>query len=51
MESYVNEQAKWMADERTKAVARQKINALTASIGYATIASNDERLDNYYEKV
>ncbi|CAF0801046.1 unnamed protein product [Adineta steineri] len=46
---YINEQATWMADETTKTFARQKIDALTAAIGYASIASDDARLDDYYE--
>jgi hypothetical protein len=40
-----------MKDEMTKSVARQKIDALTAAIGYATIASNDALLDQYYIRV
>jgi hypothetical protein len=40
-----------MVDEATKIIAREKIDALTAAIGYATIASDDTLLDNYYEKV
>ncbi|CAF3418992.1 unnamed protein product [Rotaria sp. Silwood1] len=50
LKKYINEQATWMPDETTKAIARQKIDALTAAIGYASIASNDERLDDYYER-
>jgi predicted metalloendopeptidase len=48
---YINEQASWMNDQATKQIARDKLNALTAAIGYASIASNDEQLDKYYEKV
>jgi hypothetical protein len=40
-----------MADEATKNLAREKIEAFTIAIGYATIASNDTLLDDYYEKV
>ncbi|CAF1164814.1 unnamed protein product [Rotaria sordida] len=47
---YINENAKWMVDEETKNIAREKIDKLTAAIGYATIASDDASLDNYYEK-
>jgi predicted metalloendopeptidase len=47
---YINE-ATWMNDQATKTIAKQKIDALTAAIGYASIASDDARLDSYYEKV
>ncbi|CAF5194325.1 unnamed protein product, partial [Rotaria magnacalcarata] len=47
---YVNEKATWMTDEVTKRVAREKIDALTVAIGYASIASSDSRLDEYYER-
>jgi len=40
-----------MTDETTKKIAREKIDALTIAIGYASIASDDARLDDYYEKV
>jgi hypothetical protein len=40
-----------MVDEATKNLAREKIEALTIAIGYATIATNDTLLDKYYEKV
>jgi hypothetical protein len=40
-----------MADAATKNIARQKIDALTSAIGYAAITSDDNLLDNYYEKV
>jgi len=40
-----------MIDEPTKTIAKQKIDALTVAIGYASIASDDARLDDYYEKV
>jgi predicted metalloendopeptidase len=48
---YISEEAVWMVDEATKIIAREKIDALTAAIGYATIASDDARLDSYYAKV
>lgn len=51
LKQYVNEQATWMTDEATKRIARQKVDAITAAIGYASIASDDARLDKYYEKV
>ncbi|CAF3666159.1 unnamed protein product [Rotaria sp. Silwood1] len=47
---YISEKAKWIADEETKNIAIDKIDKLTASIGYAAIASDDASLDNYYEK-
>ncbi|CAF3796327.1 unnamed protein product [Rotaria sordida] len=50
LKKYINEQATWMTDETTKAIARQKIDALTAAIGYASIASDDARLDEYYTR-
>ena len=40
-----------MPDKVTKNIAKEKIDALTAAIGYARIASDDTLLDNYYEKV
>ena len=51
LNKYINEQATWMSDETTKTIAKQKINALTASIGYTSIASDDVQLDDYYERV
>lgn len=48
---YINEQATWMADEATRTTARQKIDAMTAAVGYASIAFDDARLDDYYETV
>ncbi|CAF3289761.1 unnamed protein product [Rotaria socialis] len=48
--NYVNAKATWMTDEITKRVAREKIDALTVAIGYASIASNDSRLDEYYAR-
>ena len=48
---YINEQATWMPDESTKARAREKIEALTVAIGYASVAADDVQLDKYYEKV
>lgn len=48
---YINEKATWMPDEKTKAIAREKIDTLRASIGYTSVASNDETLDAYYDKV
>ncbi|CAF3024909.1 unnamed protein product [Rotaria sp. Silwood2] len=50
LKKYINEQATWMTDETTKTIARQKVDALTAAIGYASIASNDTRLDDYYDR-
>ncbi|UJR08999.1 hypothetical protein I4U23_013249 [Adineta vaga] len=47
---YVNNRATWMPDEVTKNVAKEKVNALTAAIGYAKIASDDESLNKYYEQ-
>ncbi|CAF1521815.1 unnamed protein product [Adineta ricciae] len=47
---YIDEQATWMMDESTKTVAREKIAAMTSAIGYASIASDDGRLDDYYER-
>ncbi|CAF1244484.1 unnamed protein product [Adineta ricciae] len=47
--TYVNERATWMADEPTKTVAREKINRLTAAIGYTKIVSTDESLNSYYD--
>lgn len=40
-----------MDDEATKAIAREKIRALSAAIGYASIISTDATLDDYYKKV
>lgn len=48
---YINEQATWMPDELTKARAREKIEALTIAIGYASVAADDVQLDKYYDKV
>jgi hypothetical protein len=50
-QAYIDGQALWMADEATKLIAKKKIEAMTAEIGYATIASNDALLDDYYERV
>ncbi|UJR37211.1 hypothetical protein I4U23_029920 [Adineta vaga] len=50
LKQYVDEQATWMIDETTKVEARRKIDAMTAAIGYASIASDDGRLDDYYER-
>ncbi|CAF3327960.1 unnamed protein product, partial [Rotaria sp. Silwood2] len=44
------EQATWMTDETTKTIESKKVDALKAAIGYASIASNDTRLDDYYER-
>jgi hypothetical protein len=43
--------ATWIADESTKSYARTKIEALTVAIGYASIASDDASLDDYYKQV
>ncbi|CAF0773808.1 unnamed protein product [Adineta steineri] len=48
LKQYINEHATWMEDESTKRYAREKIDALTESIGYAHIASDDTLLNNYY---
>jgi hypothetical protein len=40
-----------MPDGPTKNLAKAKIDALTSAIGYATIASDDTLLDDYYSKV
>ncbi|CAF5049862.1 unnamed protein product, partial [Rotaria magnacalcarata] len=31
-------------------MAKEKLNALTTAIGYASIASDDASLDDYYDK-
>lgn len=49
--NYIDNDATWIPDEITKNVAKQKILSLTSSIGYASIASNDSLLDEYYDKV
>jgi predicted metalloendopeptidase len=48
---YIDKQATWMADEATKTIARNKLNRLSLSIGYASIAFDDTLLDNYYAQV
>jgi hypothetical protein len=40
-----------MVDETTKTIAKDKIDALSATIGYASLASDDAGLDDYYERV
>ena len=51
LKEYVDSQAKWMTDATTRAIAKAKIDAMAASIGYASLASNDARLNDYYERV
>ncbi|CAM4804314.1 unnamed protein product [Rotaria magnacalcarata] len=48
--TYLDKNAKWMVDEQTKNMAKEKLNALTTAIGYASIASDDASLDDYYDK-
>lgn len=50
-QSYIDGQALWVADDGTKSIAMQKIEAMSAEIGYASIAQNDDLLDDYYERV
>ncbi|CAF1389269.1 unnamed protein product, partial [Didymodactylos carnosus] len=40
----------WM-DEQTKQIANEKIKQLQISVGYTDIASNDDKLDAFYEKL
>lgn len=40
-----------MKDKETKDIALEKVKQLISSVGFANIASSDELLDNYYEKV
>ncbi|CAF4438462.1 unnamed protein product [Rotaria sp. Silwood2] len=46
---YINQNAKWIVDDDTKNIAREKIDKLTVAIGYTAIASDDTLLDNYYQ--
>ena len=48
---YIDEQANWISDQTTKSIAKDKILSLTDAIGYASIASNDDKLDDYYSQV
>lgn len=48
---YINLQATWIADNQTRTIAQQKIDVLTAAIGYTSIAFDDGLLDEYYERV
>ena len=48
---YIEQNSTWMPDAATKTIAKGKIDALTATIGYASIASDDDQLDQYYQKV
>ncbi|CAF0937244.1 unnamed protein product [Didymodactylos carnosus] len=47
--NYINEN-KWM-DEQTKQIAREKANQLITSVGYTTIAQDDNELNKYYENL
>jgi predicted metalloendopeptidase len=51
LKQYINEQATWMVDEATKTIAKEKIDGISATIGYASLASDDAGLDDYYERV
>ncbi|CAM4941895.1 unnamed protein product [Rotaria socialis] len=48
--TYIDKNAKWMVDVKTRNMAKEKLNALTTAIGYASISSNDASLDDYYDK-
>lgn len=49
--NYIDQQATWMNDKETKESAKSQIDTITAAIGYASIASNDTLLDDYYDRV
>lgn len=50
-QQYIDQQAAWIQDDRTRTIAKEKVEFLSAAIGYIEFASNDQLLDEYYERV
>ena len=48
---YIDQQATWIRDDKTRMIAQQKNDLLSAAIGYVQIASDDSLLDQYYDRV